>query len=198
MTINITAENSAFLFIDVQEKLTAMLRKDKAAKKAEILAKTAKILNIKTVLTEQYPQGLGATIPQVKYCLPDSAKFFEKTSFNALDTEGVKEAIGDIKNVFIFGIETHICVFQTALALLENGYNVFVVKDACASRETDEFKAGINLMEKEGAKIMTTEMVIFELLKSSKHPNFKEVQLLIKKKNYAGKTKIFPAPVTKK
>ena len=180
MTINITAENSAFLFIDVQEKLTAMLRKDKAAKKAEILAKTAKILNIKTVLTEQYPQGLGATIPQVKYCLPDSAKFFEKTSFNALDTEGVKEAIGDIKNVFIFGIETHICVFQTALALLENGYNVFVVKDACASRETDEFKAGINLMEKEGAKIMTTEIVIFELLKSSKHPNFKEVQLLIK------------------
>ena len=180
MTINITTENSAFLFIDIQEKLTAMLRKDKAAKKAEILAKTAKILNIKTVLTEQYPQGLGATIPQVKYCLPDSAKFFEKTSFNALDTEGVKEAIGDIKNVFIFGIETHICVFQTALALLENGYNVFVVKDACASRETDEFKAGINLMEKEGAKIMTTEMVIFELLKSSKHPNFKEVQLLIK------------------
>ncbi len=180
MTINITTDNSAFLFIDVQEKLTAMLRKDKAAKKSEILAKTAKILNIKTVLTEQYPQGLGSTIPQVKYCLPDSAKFFEKTSFNALDTEGVKEAIGEVKNVFIFGIETHICVFQTTLALLENGYNVFVVKDACASRETDEFKAGINLMEKEGAKIMTTEMVIFELLKSSKHPNFKEVQLLIK------------------
>lgn len=180
MTIDITAQNSTFLFIDVQEKLVGMLRKDKAAKKAEILAKTAKILNIKTILTEQYPQGLGATIPTVKYNLPDSAKFFEKTSFNALLTDGVKEAIGDVKNVFIFGIETHICVYQTALALLENGYNVFVVKDACASRETDEFKAGINLMEKEGAKILTTEMVIFELLKSSKHPNFKEVQFLIK------------------
>lgn len=180
MTIDITAQNSAFLFIDVQEKLVGMLRKDKAAKKSEILAKTAKILNIKTILTEQYPQGLGATIPTVKYNLPDSAKFFEKTSFNALLTDGVKEAIGDVKNVFIFGIETHICVYQTALALLENGYNVFVVKDACASRETDEFKAGINLMEKEGAKILTTEMVIFELLKSSKHPNFKEVQFLIK------------------
>ncbi len=180
MTIDITVQNSAFLFIDVQEKLVGMLRKDKAAKKSEILAKTAKILNIKTILTEQYPQGLGATIPTVKYNLPDSAKFFEKTSFNALLTDGVKEAIGDVKNVFIFGIETHICVYQTALALLENGYNVFVVKDACASRETDEFKAGINLMEKEGAKILTTEMVIFELLKSSKHPNFKEVQFLIK------------------
>ena len=180
MTIDITAQNSAFLFIDVQEKLVGMLRKDKVAKKSEILAKTAKILNIKTILTEQYPQGLGATIPTVKYNLPDSAKFFEKTSFNALLTDGVKEAIGDVKNVFIFGIETHICVYQTSLALLENGYNVFVVKDACASRETDEFKAGINLMEKEGAKILTTEMVIFELLKSSKHPNFKEVQFLIK------------------
>lgn len=180
MTIDINTENSAFLFIDVQEKLTAMLRKDKAAKKAEILAKTAKILNIKTVLTEQYPQGLGSTIPSVKYCLPDSAKTFEKTSFNALDTDGVKDALGDVKNVFIFGIETHICVLQTALALLQTGYNVFVIKDACASRETDEFKAGINLMEKEGAKIMTTEIVLFELLKTAKHPNFKEVQLLIK------------------
>lgn len=180
MTIDIKTENSAFLFIDIQEKLTAMLRKDKAAKKAEILAKTAKILNIKSIITEQYPQGLGSTIPSVKYCLPDSAKFFEKTSFNALETDGVKESLGDVKNIFIFGIETHICVLQTTLALLENGYNVFVVKDACASRETEEFKAGINLMEKEGAKIMTTEIVLFELLKSSKHPHFKEVQLLIK------------------
>lgn len=180
MTIDIKTENSAFLFIDIQEKLTAMLRKDKAAKKAEILAKTAKILNIKSIITEQYPQGLGSTIPSVKYCIPDSAKFFEKTSFNALETDGVKESLGDVKNIFIFGIETHICVLQTTLALLENGYNVFVVKDACASRETEEFKAGINLMEKEGAKIMTTEIVLFELLKSSKHPHFKEVQLLIK------------------
>ena len=180
MTIDIKKENSAFLFIDIQEKLTAMLRKDKAAKKAEILAKTAKILNIKSIITEQYPHGLGSTIPSVKYCLPDSAKFFEKTSFNALETDGVKESLGDVKNIFIFGIETHICVLQTTLALLENGYNVFVVKDACASRETEEFKAGINLMEKEGAKIMTTEIVLFELLKSSKHPLFKEVQLLIK------------------
>lgn len=180
MTIDITAQNSAFLFIDIQEKLVAMLRKDKSAKKAEILARTAKILDIKTVLTEQYPQGLGSTIPTVKYSLPDSAKYFEKTSFNALLTDGVTEALGDVKNVFVFGIETHICVYQTALALLEKGYNVFVIKDACASRETDEFKAGLNLMEKEGAKILTTEMIIFELLKSSKHPNFKEVQFLIK------------------
>lgn len=180
MTIDITPQNSAFLFIDVQEKLVSMLRKNKCEKKAEILARLAKILGIKTVLTEQYPKGLGSTVPSVKYSVPDNAKTFEKTSFNALLTEGVQEAIGEVKNVFVFGIETHICVYQTVMALLQKHYNVFVVKDACASRETDEFKAGINLMEKEGAKIMTTEMVVFEMLKSSKHPNFKEIQSLIK------------------
>lgn len=178
--INIETTNSVFLFIDIQEKLVNMLLKNKCAKKAEILARLAKILGIKSIVTEQYPQGLGSTIAQVKYSLPDSAKFFEKTDFNALSTSGILESIGETKNVFIFGIETHICVFQTALSLLEKGYNVFVVKDACASRETDEFKAGINLMEKEGAKILTTEMVVFEMLKSSKHPNFKEIQALIK------------------
>ena len=180
MTIDITTQNSAFLFIDIQEKLVGMLTKNKSAKKAEILAKTAKILGIKTILTEQYPKGLGSTIPDIKYCLPDNTRYFEKTSFNALDTQGIEETLHGTKNIFISGIETHICVYQTAIALLQKGFNVFVVKDACASRETDEFKAGINLMEKEGAKILTTEMVIFEMLKSSKHPNFKEVQALIK------------------
>ena len=180
MTINITAQNSTFLFIDVQEKLVGMLFKNKCAKKAEILARLAKVLGIKCILTEQYPQGLGSTIAQVKYSLPDSAQYFEKTSFNALAQDGVQESLQGSENIFIFGIETHICVYQTAIALLEKGYNVFVVKDACASRETDEFKAGINLMEKEGAKIITTEMVVFEMLKSSKHPNFKEIQALIK------------------
>ena len=180
MTIDITTQNSAFLFIDIQEKLVGMLTKNKCAKKAEILARTAKILGIKTILTEQYPKGLGSTIPDIKYCLPDNARYFEKTSFNALDTQGIEETLYGTKNIFISGIETHICVYQTAIALLQKGFNVFVVKDACASRETDEFKAGINLMEKEGAKILTTEMVIFEMLKSSKHPNFKEVQALIK------------------
>lgn len=183
MTIDITAENSAFLLIDIQEKLVSMLKEKiqiKCAKKSEILAATAKILNIKTILTEQYPAGLGSTIAQVKYNLNTESKTFEKVTFNALLTAGVKEAVGDVKNVFVFGIETHICVYQTVLALLNEGYNVFVVKDACASREKDEYLAGLSLMEKEGAKLITTEMVVFEMLKSSKHPNFKQVQMLIK------------------
>lgn len=176
----INEQNSLFLFIDVQEKLVGMLAKDKAAKKASILAQAAKILNIDCVLTEQYPKGLGSTIEPVKFQLPDNAKFFEKTAFNALADEEVANAIKGKENIFLFGIETHICVLQTAMALSEKGYNVYIVKDACASRDSDEFKAGINFMEKAGAKIVTTEITLFELLKSSKHPMFKQVQLLIK------------------
>ena len=74
MTIDINAQNSVFLFIDFQEKLVNMLKKNKCEKKAEILAKTARILKIKTVVTEQYPNGLGLTVPSVKYNLPEDAK----------------------------------------------------------------------------------------------------------------------------
>ncbi len=176
----INEQNSLFLFIDVQEKLVGMLTKDKAAKKSAILAQTANLLNIDCILTEQYPKGLGSTIDAVKYQLPQNAKFFEKTTFNALEDPQIASAIEGKQNIFLFGIETHICVLQTAVALLEKGYNVYIVKDACASRETDEFKAGINFMEKSGAKIVTTEITLFELLKSSKHPMFKQVQALIK------------------
>lgn len=181
MTININTENSAFLFIDIQEKLINMLE-EKIAKSCEknvnILAKTSKILNIKSVVTEQYPKGLGETIYSVKESLSEYTNFVEKTSFSAFDE--TKNLLKEKENIFVFGIETHICVFQTVIDLLKNNYNVFVVKNACASRKKDEYKTAISLMEKEGAKIITTEMVLFEMLKSLKHPNFKEVQSFIK------------------
>lgn len=176
----INEQNSLFLFIDVQEKLTAMLTKDKAKKKASILAQAATLMGIECVVTEQYPAGLGSTVDEVKFNLPDSTKYFEKTAFNALENPEVAAAVKNIENIFIFGIETHICVLQTAIALLNAGHKVFVVKDACASRDSDEFKAGIAYMKDAGAKIVTTEIALFELLKSSKHPMFKPVQNLIK------------------
>ena len=80
----------------------------------------------------------------------------------------------------MFGIETHICVYQTAMDLLENGFEVILVKDACKSRKNDEYNTGIDLMRQNGVQISCVEIVLFELLKSSKHPNFKEVQQLIK------------------
>lgn len=181
MTININTENSAFLFIDIQEKLVNMLD-EKIAKNCEknstILAKSSKILNIKTIITEQYPKGLGETIQTLKESLPEQTTFVEKTSFSAF--EEIKNYLNEKENIFVLGIETHICVFQTVISLLGKNFDVYVVKDACASREKEEFKTAINLMEKEGAKIITTEMVVFEMLKTSSHPKFKEIQKLIK------------------
>lgn len=173
-------QNSLFLFIDVQEKLVQMLTKDTVKTKASILAQSAMLMGVDCVLTEQYPKGLGSTVEEVKNHLPDNAKIFEKTAFNALSENSIVDALRGKENIFICGIETHICVLQTVNALLKNSYNVYVVKDACASRNTDEFNAGINLMEKAGAKIVTTEIALFELLKSAKHPMFKQVQALIK------------------
>lgn len=176
----INEQNSLFMFIDVQEKLTAMLAKDKAKKKASILAQAATLMDIDCLVTEQYPQGLGSTVEDVKFNLPDSTKFFEKTAFNALENPEIAHALQGKENIFLFGIETHICVLQTAIALLNTGHRVFIVKDACASRDSDEFKAGIEFMKNAGAKIVTTEIALFELLKSSKHPMFRPVQNLIK------------------
>ena len=182
MTI-LNSENSLILIIDVQEKLlNAVFNKQTLEKKAEIIAKTSKILNIPTIVTEQYPKGLGGTIVSVKNSLDTSAEFFEKNSFSALDNAEVWDAIKAYgkKQIIVFGIETHICVNQTVYALKEAGYEVYVIKDACGSRCEDEYTAGLERMKSNGAEILTTEIALFEWLRGAKHPNFKEVQSLIK------------------
>ncbi len=182
MTI-LNSENSLILIIDVQEKLlNAVFNKQTLEKKAEIIAKTSKILNIPTIVTEQYPKGLGGTIVSVKNSLDTSAEFFEKNSFSALDNAEVWDAIKAYgkKQIIVFGIETHICVNQTVHALKEAGYEVYVIKDACGSRSEDEYTAGLERMKSNGAEILTTEIALFEWLRGAKHPNFKEVQSLIK------------------
>ena len=84
------------------------------------------------------------------------------------------------KQVLVLGIETHICVYQTILALLDNGFDVTVIKDSCGSRQEKEYLSALDCIRNNGAQIKTTEMVLFELLKSAKHPKFKEIQQLIK------------------
>ena len=176
-------ENSLVLIIDVQEKLlNASFNKELIKKKSEIIAKTTSILNIPVIVTEQYPKGLGETTLEIKNNLSEKALFFEKTSFSALDDENIFENIKSTnkKQIVVFGIETHICVNQTVSALIHAGYDVHVVKDACGSRAESEFFAGIERMKNNGASILTTEILLFEWLKTSKHPSFKEIQNLIK------------------
>ena len=176
-------EDSLVLIIDVQEKLlNAVFNKEQVEKKSAIVAEAAKILGIPVVVTEQYPKGLGNTIPAVKDALAEDTEIFEKTAFSALNNEEILEAIKkhNKKQILIFGIETHICVSQTTAALRELGYEVNVIKDACGSRAEEEYLAGLERMKDNGAYIITTEIALFEWLKGAKHPNFKAVQALIK------------------
>lgn len=169
--------DTTVICIDIQEKLVNMLaNSNEIALNCERIMKTANILHVDTVITEQYPKGLGSTIEPIKSIT--CFKTIEKTTFSALQTPEFNFELK--KNIVIFGIETHICVYQTVLDLIQKGHSVYVVADCCASRSKFNYKKALNLMEKFGANITTLEIVLFEFLKSSKHPCFKEVQALIK------------------
>ena len=173
-------ESTLFLMIDMQEKLVAATNAEQEVLNAKKLLKTAEILEIPIVITEQYPKGLGTTVGELQEFCSNNA--YEKTSFSALSEESVAQAITAParKQVVVFGIESHICVYQTALNLKDMGYDVYMVCDASASRDDFQHKTALRLMKNAGVKITTAEIVIFELLKTSKHPNFKEIQALIK------------------
>lgn len=182
MTI-LNIEDSVVMIIDVQEKLlNAVFNKASLEKKATTLANTAKILGIPVIVTEQYPKGLGATVESLKEALPENTQYFEKTAFSALENNDVLEALKNLgkKQVVIFGIETHICVSQTTNALIQEGFEVSVIRDACGSRSELEYLAGLERMKDNSAHVLTTEIALFEWLKGAKHPKFKEVQMLIK------------------
>ena len=177
----LTCENTLILIIDIQEKLVNMLKENTCSTNCEKLVKASNILNIETIITEQYPKGLGETITELKLANPN-AKYFEKTTFSAFATETIKNEIinSKKKDIVLCGIETHICVIQTALELKAAGYNVYLVKDACGSRNLENYQTAINRMQNSQITITDIETTLFEFLRSSKHPNFKEVQALIK------------------
>lgn len=174
----LNSENCLLLVIDIQEKLlNAVFNKSILEKNSRILKLSADILKIPVIITEQYPKGLGSTIEDIK-----NTNIYEKTSFNALEVKELTEYISSTNRnqIILIGIETHICVYQTALALHNLGYNVVLAQNACGSRTEFEHLAAIDVMKSNNIEIKTTEMILFELLKSSKHPNFKEIQALIK------------------
>lgn len=172
--------NLKILCIDLQEKLVNMIKNESVANNSIKLLKAADILNIDTLITEQYPKGLGSTIEEIRKI--NNFKTLEKTTFSAYSTKEISDELKNLKNknIIVFGIETHICVYQTVSDLIDKGANVYVIKDCCASRDIENHNTALELMKQKGAKITTLEIVLFEWLKSSKHPNFKEIQALIK------------------
>lgn len=175
-------KESLLLVIDIQERLVNALDKHVVVSRTEALVKAAKILEIPTIATQQYPKGLGLIVDSVKKNLGESTPIIDKTAFSAVKEKGFMDVLRPFnkKQIVICGIETHVCVHQTTADLLTEGFDVYVVKDACASRSKYEFKQGIERMQANGARISCLEMVLFEWLKNAQNPHFKEVQALIK------------------
>lgn len=182
MSNMLNKEDSLLLIIDVQERLVSMLDKNIVVNRTATLAKAANILEIPTIATQQYSKGLGLTVESVKENFAPNAQIFEKSAFSAVGESGFLDVLKSFgkKQIVICGIETHVCVHQTVADLITEGFEVYVVKDACASRKKYEFKQGIERMQANGAKISCLEIVLFEWLKSAKDTHFKEIQALIK------------------
>jgi len=177
----LTREDTVLLVIDIQERLAPVMKyKDQVINNNKILLAAAKEMKFPVIATEQYPKGLGRTVAELLELIDDK-QIYSKNSFTAY-TDEVKEALKflDKKKVVITGMETHVCVFQTVRDLISDGYQVFLVKDALASRTKSNFLNGLDLMKSMGAVITNTETAVFDLLKASGTPEFKLMSKMIK------------------
>ena len=174
----------ALLVIDVQEKLLPpIFQRDQLVRNSQLLIRLAGILKIPTLLTTQYSKGLGNTVPELASLLPET-QAIEKQIFSCFGSEvfcsTLKRLPGNRNTVILCGMESHICVAQTALAALRQGYLVHVASDAVGSRTEWNWKIGLDRMRAAGAVISSTEMVIYEALRSSDTSAFKDMLKYLK------------------
>ena len=177
----INKDDTLYICIYEQGKLTtAVYDAESVIKNTNMLFRVADMHNIPVLATEQYPKGLGHTDERIVF--PKNCKLFAKEYFSIFGAEDFVEEFNKLnkKNIVIFGIETHVCVYYSVVHLLENGYNVYVVADACTSRTKENKEIALEQMRKLGANIVNTEMVIFGHIEHCKVPCFKEVSKLLK------------------
>ncbi len=175
-------ETSCLLVIDVQGRLAEMMyQKQKLFKHISTMIKAAQILEIPVFWFEQYPQGLGPTKPEIKALLNDS-NYHEKITFSACGSESFSAQLASTnsRQCVVTGIETHVCVYQTVLDLLAAGFAVKVNQQAVSSRAKSNKKLALHNMQLAGAELTSTEMILFELMQTAKHPKFKLISGLLK------------------
>ncbi len=177
----LSINNSLLLVVDVQEKFKkAMNNSDKVIENISKLIKIANTLEIPVVYTEQYPEGLGKTVERLLKDLHQAA-YFEKIAFSCCEDTAFKLYVKESqrKQIIVTGIESHVCVSQTVHDFLAENYQVHVIADAVSSRTPFSIETGLNKMKQGGAILSSVEIALFELLKTSKHPQFRELQKLI-------------------
>lgn len=164
----IVRNKSVFVLVDVQEKFIPVIDDiERLISNADIIVKAAGILKVPLVVTEQYPEGLGKTSGKIS--LPPDICPIEKTEFSCFGNKEFAEKIKELgaNSIVLFGIEAHICILQTALDALENKLDVYVVADAVSSRTKENKRIAIERMRQSGVFIVSTEMLLFQLLKKS-------------------------------
>lgn len=181
-SIMITPKETLLLLIDVQGRLAeAVFQHEEVAKNISKLIRACTILDVPVLVTEQYPKGLGHTIDALKELLPGNLPV-EKKSFSCC---GAPEFMKQLRlcrrnDILVVGMETHVCVYQTSVELLEFGYNVHLVTDGVSSRTAENKHIGIRCIEKAGASLTSTEMAVFELLRVAEGEKFKAISNIVK------------------
>ena len=171
-------ESSLLLIIDIQQRLMpAIDQGSDVILNAGRLIEAARMLEVPAVVTEQNPDGLGPTVDDLSV---DVFPLIKKMTFDSCPAAGFWEAVGSERSLIVVGCEAHVCVAQTVLGLLSNDRRVFVVSDAVGSRTQANKDAALKRLERAGAEIVTTEMVVFEWLKTADHPAFRSLAKLIK------------------
>ena len=176
-------QNAALIVIDIQEGFRPIIADfDKIAERAAKMVRGCQILSVPVFVTEQYPKGLGNTAIEIRNLFDDGNSIFEKTTFSSCGAAAFIAGLTDrgIKQVMICGLETHICVSQTAHDLLDRGFQVHVLSDCVTSRFEYNRLAGLAKMQRSGVIESSIEMALFELMRDAKHEKFKEIQALIK------------------
>jgi nicotinamidase-related amidase len=169
----------------MQERLGAAMQApsfERVAKNTGVLIESAKALGLPVLVTEQYPKGLGPTLPALRDALPPEAAPVAKTAFSCVAVDDIMQRLdaSGRKQVIVAGMETHVCVFQTVRDLAAHGFQAFVVRDAVLSRTPENHEVGLQLMRETGATISSTEVVVFDLLGQAGTPEFKKLSPLIK------------------
>lgn len=179
----LNSSQTVLLVVDVQEAFRPAIGDFAlAVSNISTVVRGFDILGLPVIVTEQYPEGLGKTVEEVAIILPAGAEVFEKTAFSAYAADGLADSLRKhaARQIVLCGFETHVCVNQSAHDLLEAGFEVHVLEDSVASRFSPDKNAGLEKMRSAGAVASSVELTLFELLRDSKHPYFKEIQGLIK------------------
>jgi nicotinamidase-related amidase len=182
---NLDAEKAVLVVIDVQERLVPAMPEDvylRLRNTVSMLVEVAGLLDIPVVTTEQYPKGIGHTVPELAAAC--NGTVIEKVSFGCCGEPSFLEALKNTgrTQVMITGMEAHVCVYQTVLGLLGDGYYVHLLRDAICSRNKTDYLAGVANAGQAGAVVTTAETVMFQMLQKSTHEQFRAVSKLVKER----------------